>query len=180
MLNRIRPSPGPGLAGRHPRPRRIHRRPHTTTTTGSYTPLAGAQSPAELPLWLATELERTGHRPTPSVPTPRPVPPRAQQAVFAAGGSRDHVQGTLTAALTDIAACGSVPQGAGFSDRLNRAAYTLGGLIAAGALPHDATERALLSTAVEARPGQHHRAAQIIRSGLRAGMQRPLYPGRRP
>ncbi|WP_331719956.1 bifunctional DNA primase/polymerase [Streptomyces sp. NBC_00147] len=154
--------------------------PHTTTSSGSYTPLEGAQEPAELPVWLAHELERTGHRPTPVVPGPRPVPPRARQAVLAAGGGRDHIQRTLTSALADIAACGHVAQGAGFSDRLNRAAYTLGGLIAAGCLPHDATERALLDTAVAARPGQDHRAAQIIRSGLSAGMQRPLHPGRRP
>ncbi|MFE5199045.1 bifunctional DNA primase/polymerase [Streptomyces sp. NPDC056601] len=154
--------------------------PHTTTSSGTYTPLAGAQDPAELPAWLAHELERTGHRPTPAVPAPRPVPPRARQAVLAAGGGRDHIQRTLTSALADVAACGQVTEGAGFSDRLNRAAYTLGGLIAAGYLPHDATERALLDTAVAARPGQDHRAAQIIRSGLSAGMQRPLHPGRRP
>ncbi|MFF1594102.1 bifunctional DNA primase/polymerase [Streptomyces sp. NPDC058286] len=154
--------------------------PHTTTASGTYAPLEGAQEPAELPPWLAHELERTGHRATPVVPAPRPVPPRARQAVLAAGGGRDWIQRTLTAALADVAACGQVAEGAGFSDRLNRAAYTLGGLIAAGCLPHDATERALFDTAVAARPGQDHRAAQIIRSGLSAGMQRPLHPGRRP
>ncbi|MFF8646378.1 bifunctional DNA primase/polymerase [Streptomyces sp. NPDC015345] len=153
--------------------------PGTTTTAGAYTPLDGAREPAPLPLWLAGELERTGHRTTPSVPAPRPVPPRARQAGLAAGGGREHIQRTLTAALAEIADCGRVAAGAGFSDRLNRAAYTLGGLIAAGYLPHDATERALRDTAAAARPGQERRAEQIIRSGLSAGLQRPLHPGRR-
>ncbi|MGW0537930.1 bifunctional DNA primase/polymerase [Streptomyces sp. NPDC003032] len=153
--------------------------PGTTTSAGTYTPLEGAREPAELPAWLAAELERTGHRPAPAGPAPRPVPLRARQAVLAAGGGQDAVQRTLSAVLGDVAACGQVPQGAGFSDRLNRAAYTLGGLIAAGALAHDATERALLDVASAARPGQERRAAQIIHSGLEAGMQRPLWPGRR-
>ncbi|MFJ2774276.1 bifunctional DNA primase/polymerase [Streptomyces sp. NPDC087300] len=156
--------------------------PGTTTSSGTYTPLEGAEQPAQLPGWLAIELERTGHRSpsTAAVPAPRPVPPRARQAVLAAGGSRASVERTLNSALEDVAACGQVAQGAGFSDRLNRAAYTLGGLIAAGSLPRDATERALLDVAAAARPGQDSRIAQILRSGLEAGMQRPLYPGRCP
>ncbi|MGW7089660.1 bifunctional DNA primase/polymerase [Streptomyces sp. NPDC054871] len=154
--------------------------PHTTTASGTYTPLSGAEEPAALPDWLARELERTGHLPAADVPAPRTIPPRARQAVLAADGGRDHVRNVLVSALADVADCGQVPEGAGFSDRLNRAAYTLGGLIAAGLLPHDTTERALLATASAARPGQDHRAAQIIRSGMSAGMRRPLRPGTRP
>ncbi|MEV0529962.1 bifunctional DNA primase/polymerase [Streptomyces sp. NPDC050439] len=153
--------------------------PHTTTTSGTYTPLEGAEEPAALPDWLAGDLERTGHRPAPPVPEPRTVPPRARAAVLAAGGGQDAVQHTVTAALADIAACGQVAEGAGFSDRLNRAAYTFGGLVAAGLLPAGTAERALLDTAAAVRPGQGRRAAQIIRGGLDAGMRRPLHPGRR-
>ncbi|MGY1583755.1 bifunctional DNA primase/polymerase [Streptomyces sp. MN13] len=148
--------------------------PGTTTNNGTYTPLGASREPAALPLWLAQELERTGHFPAPSVPAPRPVPARAQQAVLAAGGGRDRTQRTLAAVLAPVEACGQVSEGAGFSDSLNRAAYTLGGLIAAGRLPQAEAEQALKETAVAARPGQERRIEQIMRSGLAAGMKRPM------
>jgi hypothetical protein len=73
-----------------------------------------------------------------------------------------------------------VTEGAGFSDTLNRAAYTLGGLIAAGRLPQEESEQALKETATAARPGQKRRIDQIISSGMTAGLKRPLYTrGRR-
>ncbi|MET9646277.1 bifunctional DNA primase/polymerase [Streptomyces syringium] len=153
--------------------------PGTTTTVGTYTPLAGARKPAPLPPWLAHELQRTGHLYAPAVPAPRPVPPRAKQAVIAAGGSSDRVQRTLHSVLADVTACGQVSEGAGFSSTLNRAAYTIGGLVAAGLLPHSEAERILREAATAARPGQERRAAQIIQSGLTAGTQRPLSPGSR-
>ncbi|WP_369199149.1 bifunctional DNA primase/polymerase [Streptomyces djakartensis] len=154
--------------------------PGTTTHHGTYMPLGQAREPAALPLWLAQELDRTGHLPAPSIPAPRPVPPRAQQAVLAAAGSRPETGNTLAVLLAPVEACGQVAEGAGFSDALNRAAYTLGGLIAAGRLPEEA-EQALKDTAAAARPGQEQRIQQIIRSGLAAGMQRPLHiSGRRP
>ncbi|MEU8718480.1 DNA primase, partial [Streptomyces sp. NPDC048663] len=72
-------------------------------------------------------------------------------------------------------------EGAGFSDTLNRAAYTLGGLIAAGRLERRDAEEALRQTAAAARPGQELRIEQIIRSGLTAGLNKPLHAtGRRP
>ncbi|CAL9674584.1 bifunctional DNA primase/polymerase [Streptomyces sp. enrichment culture] len=154
--------------------------PGTTISRGTYTPVGAAREPAALPLWLAQELERTGHLPAPDIPAPRPVPPRARQAVLAAGGGRDHVQRTLAYVLAAVEACGQVPEGAGFSDTLNRAAYTIGGLIAAGRLPQAEAEHALKETAAEARPGQERRIEQIIRSGLTAGLKRPLHAlGRR-
>ncbi|MCK8438843.1 bifunctional DNA primase/polymerase [Streptomyces sp. D2-8] len=154
--------------------------PGTTTQHGTYTPIGDTREPAALPLWLAQELDRTGHLPAPSVPAPRPVPPRAQQAVLTAGGGRQDAGPTLATILAPIAACGQVTEGAGFSDALNRAAYTLGGLIAAGRLSEEA-EQALKDTAATARPGQELRIQQIIRSGLTAGKQRPLHAsGRRP
>ncbi|MER7195812.1 bifunctional DNA primase/polymerase [Streptomyces flaveolus] len=153
--------------------------PGTTTDAGTYTAIGEVRQPAVLPSWLAQELERTGHLPAPSIPAPRPVPPRAQQAVLAAGGGHDRTNRVLAAVLTPVAACGQVPEGAGFSDTLNRAAYTLGGLVAAGRLTQDDAVRALTETAATARPGQERRSEQIIRSGLAAGLKRPLAPGSR-
>lgn len=85
----------------------------------------------------------------------------------------------LTTILAPVAACGQVPEGAGFSDALNRAAYTLGGLIAAGRLSHSEAVQALKDTAATARPGQDRRIEQIINSGLSAGLKRPLHDSRR-
>ncbi|WP_217238387.1 bifunctional DNA primase/polymerase [Streptomyces sp. AC555_RSS877] len=154
--------------------------PGTTTRAGTYTPLDSVREPAALPTWLAQELERTGHLPAPSIPAPRPVPPRAQQAVLVAGGGREGTQNVLASVLAPIEDCGRVPEGAGFSDTLNRAAYTLGGLVAAGRLTEDEAEQALTQAATAARPGQERRAAQIIRSGMAAGRQHPLHTRRGP
>ncbi|MFI8221453.1 bifunctional DNA primase/polymerase [Streptomyces sp. NPDC085932] len=153
--------------------------PGTITQYGTYTPVGDAREPAALPAWLAQELDRTGHLPAPTIPTPRPVPPRARQAVFAAGGGRAHAQRLLASVLAPVEACGEIAEGAGFSEALNRAAYTLGGFIAAGRLPRDESERALRETASAARPGQDRRIEQIIRSGLDAGLKRPLHSGGR-
>ncbi|MFF9091302.1 bifunctional DNA primase/polymerase [Streptomyces sp. NPDC014991] len=153
--------------------------PGTTTSRGTYTAVGDSREPALLPPWLASELERTGHLPAPSIPTPRPVPPRARQAVVAAGGGRHSTQSMLDTILAPVEACGQVAQGAGFSDVLNRAAYTLGGLIAAGRLPQDEAVQALKESAAAARPGQERRIEQIISSGLTAGLKRPLHSGGR-
>ncbi|MEV2236270.1 bifunctional DNA primase/polymerase [Streptomyces phaeochromogenes] len=152
--------------------------PGTTTSAGTYMPVGDVRQLAVLPGWLAQELERTGHLPAPNIPAPRPVPPRAQQAVRAAGGGR--IQHSLAAILAPVEACGHVTEGAGFSDALNRAAYTVGGLVAAGRLTQDEAERALRDTVAAARPGQERRAEQIIRSGLSAGLKRSLSSGSRP
>ncbi|MGW1895402.1 bifunctional DNA primase/polymerase [Streptomyces sp. NPDC002004] len=154
--------------------------PGTTTSSGTYTPLGEVREPAPLPTWLAQELERTGHLPAPSIPAPRPVPPRAQLAVLAARGGSDRIQHLLDGVLAPVQACGQVAEGAGFSDTLNRAAYTLGGLVAASRLSQEEAVRLLRETALAARPGQERRIDQIIRSGLAAGLKRPLHPqGRR-
>ena len=156
--------------------------PGTRTAAGTYTVLPGAQEPAPLPDWLAHELERTGHRntPAPTVPGPRPVPARARQAVLAAGGTMPGTNRVVAAAIESVAECGRAPEGTGFSSVLNRAAYTLGGLVAAGALPRSQAEQLLAETAAVVRPGQERRAAQIIDSGLAAGERRPLHLGSRP
>nr|WP_078612895.1 bifunctional DNA primase/polymerase [Streptomyces canus] len=155
--------------------------PGTTIKQGTYIPVGEPREPAALPLWLAQELARTGHLPAPTIPAPRPVPPRAQQAVLAASGGSDRAQRVLNAVLAPVEACGQVSEGAGFSEVLNRAAFTLGGLISAGRLSQEQAEQALKDTAIAARPGQQSRIEQIIRSGLAAGLTKPLDTlGRRP
>lgn len=152
--------------------------PGTTTRAGNYTVLGTVRSPAVLPAWLAQELERTGHVLPERLPGPRPVPPRALQAVIAAGGGRKSPLGVLGFVLAEVTACAAVAEGAGFSEKLNRASYTAGGLVTAGHLTHEQAEQILQSAASVARPGQGPRAARIIRSGMTAGTRRPLYLGR--
>ncbi|MEV0604506.1 bifunctional DNA primase/polymerase [Streptomyces sp. NPDC050315] len=159
--------------------------PGTTTTDGTYTPLGSCRIPAPLPQWLAHELERTGHlepspQSSPAVPPATAPAPRARQAVIAAGGGRQPAARTLATVLEEVAGCATAPSGMGFSDKLNRAAYTAGGLVSAGHLTEDAAHQAVLAAADHARPHLHSRSDQIIRNGLRAGTQRPLYPGGRP
>lgn len=153
--------------------------PGTRTAAGTYRALGPARRPARLPEWLAAELARTGHCPPPSEPQGRgmPVPQRPWEAVLAAGDSRGMAKTTLSKVLTPVFGCGAVVEGAGFSDKLNRAAYTAGGMVAAGYLAATDTEAALLAAAVQVRPGQERRALQIIRSGMSAGGRRPLKLG---
>ncbi|MFI7180190.1 bifunctional DNA primase/polymerase [Streptomyces spororaveus] len=153
--------------------------PGTSTPAGSYKPLGKIRQPAPLPAWLAQELQRTGHLPAPHIPAPRPVPPRARQAVLAAGGGQDRTSRLLTALLAEVTACAHVAEGASFTEKLNRAAYSLGGLVAAGHLTDSAAQEALREAAAAARPGQEQRSAQIIRSGMAAGAKRPLHLGGR-
>ncbi|GGP89425.1 bifunctional DNA primase/polymerase [Streptomyces melanogenes] len=153
--------------------------PGTVTSAGTYTPVGECREPARLPSWLAQELERTGHLRPLKASVPRPGPSRARRAVLAAGGGRDQATRVLATALAEVADCASVPEGAGFTDKLNRAAYTLGGLVAAGYLAEESAEHALLDAAAYARPGQERRSAPIVRSGLVAGFRRPLQLGSR-
>ncbi|QNE79600.1 DNA primase (plasmid) [Streptomyces finlayi] len=152
--------------------------PGTTTRAGTYTALSPVTSPAVLPTWLAEELERTGHLPQERPARPKPVPPRALQAVAAAGGGRQGAFGVLSSVLAEVTACAAHTEGAGFSEKLNRASYTAGGLVTAGHLTQEQAEQILQDAAAGARPGQDRRAAQIIRSGMTAGSRRPLYLGR--
>lgn len=87
---------------------------------------------------------------------------------------------TMESVLTEVNACASATEGTGFSEKLNRAAYTLGGLVASEALPLATAEDALRQAADHARPRQTARNQQIITSGLNAGRERPFVPGARP
>jgi hypothetical protein len=143
--------------------------PTTRTRQGTYEPLGNARQPAPLPTWLANELSRTGHVVTPQQPRPTPVPrargPRSPQAALR----------VLEPLLDEVARCGTVPEGAAFTEKLNRAAFTAGGLAAAGHLDEPAIRELLTATAHAARPQQTSQNEKIIRDGLAAGAARPLH-----
>ncbi|WP_329295527.1 bifunctional DNA primase/polymerase [Streptomyces sp. NBC_01455] len=152
--------------------------PGTTTDSGTYMPVGNTRTPRRLPEWLAVELTRTGHLDLPqqrSEPRLLALPQRARQAVIAAGGSRGRAAQILESVLREVIACAAVSEGTGFSDKLNRAAYTAGGLAAGGYVSTADVERVLRGAADYARPGQERRSTQIIRSGLDAGARRPLH-----
>ncbi|TQF07941.1 bifunctional DNA primase/polymerase [Kitasatospora acidiphila] len=150
--------------------------PGTVTADGSYTPVGAVRRPAPLPSWLAAELQRTHHAEPPQDRLePRRPPSRARQAVIAAGGAQDGTPAVLAGLLAEVVACTAAPEGMGFSDKLNRAAFTAGGLAAAGYLSEADAAAVLLDAASTARPGQERRWAPIVRAGLAAGARRPLH-----
>ncbi|GAA2695675.1 bifunctional DNA primase/polymerase [Nonomuraea recticatena] len=119
--------------------------PGVTTRAGPYTLLGRTRQPAPLPGWLRHDLIRTGHRPSDSPP---PVPLRQRQLrteVSAAAGML-----ALSTLLDDVAGCAAASCGTGFADKLNRAAYTAGGLVAADRLCQDEAEQALSEAATRA------------------------------
>ncbi|MFD3337090.1 bifunctional DNA primase/polymerase [Streptomyces sp. NPDC058700] len=138
--------------------------PGTRTTAGAYEALPGARTPAPLPLWLVAELTRTGHRADTPPPTSPPAsPPRT--------GDGPRILATL---LSNIEACAAIPEGAAFSEKLNRAAFTAGGLVQGGHLSDAETRQLLLEIAARARPHQPRRNAHIVETGMRAGSARPI------
>lgn len=148
--------------------------PATRTPAGAYTPVGAARLPAPLPDWLAAELQRTGH----SIDSrPAPAPP-----VHAAARrpSRQRANRLLEPLLAHVEACASAPEGTAFTEKLNRAAYTAGGLIASGHLT-EAQARNLLTTAADqARPHRSQHSLAVITSALSAGASRPLHLKGRP
>ncbi|MFI6586004.1 hypothetical protein [Embleya sp. NPDC050493] len=104
------------------------------------------------------------------------MPPRARLAVAAAGGHANVAAKALATVLQEVADCALVPSGVAFNDKLNRAAYTAGGLVAAGHLDASDAERLLLEAAERARPGHRRRSLSTIRASMTAGRARPLNP----
>ncbi|MFI7643523.1 bifunctional DNA primase/polymerase [Nonomuraea sp. NPDC049400] len=151
--------------------------PGTRTSAGTYTILGECRQPAPLPDWLVQELARTGHlrSDAPPASSPSHPPARALQAVIAAGGEHNALSRTLEKLLAEVLACAAVPEGAGFADKLNRAAYTIGGLVAAQYLSESDARNLLYEAAGRARPNQDRRCAAIIGSALAAGSRRPLH-----
>ncbi|WP_369181047.1 bifunctional DNA primase/polymerase [Streptomyces mutabilis] len=148
--------------------------PGTRTTDGSYEALGSTRSPAPLPAWIEAELIRTGH----GIEPPAPIPPKTIQRAHRGRGKRFHR--VLEPLIEAVAACAAAPEGTGFTEKLNRAAYTAGGLTAAGHLDEATVREQLLYAADTARPAQHARNAGIIDSGLAAGATRPFHPEGRP
>ncbi|WP_078628688.1 bifunctional DNA primase/polymerase [Streptomyces sp. NRRL F-2664] len=143
--------------------------PTTRTALGTYEALPGPRTPARLPLWLQAELTRTGHaRPPQSVASPGPMSSPAARHRDA-----DRILSSLLQAVRD---CAHEPSGTAFSEKLNRAAFTAGGLVAGGHLTESACFAVLVETANGARPAQPRRNQLIIDSAFRAGSNRPIHP----
>ncbi len=143
--------------------------PATTTPKGTYAPVAGARLPAPLPDWIAAELRRTDHIARKAVPVP--LAPRHTAPL-----RRRTAAGTLRPLLDQVEACASTPEGASFSEKLNRAAWTAGGLVSAGHIGEQVARDLLFQAARLARPKQERRNGTIIESALRAGAVRPFHP----
>ncbi|MER5615912.1 bifunctional DNA primase/polymerase [Streptomyces sp. NPDC002215] len=151
--------------------------PGTCSQAGEYRALGDVRLPARLPDWLAGALERTGHL-LRSAPRPRAaaVPNLARQAAAPQAESA-WASAVAATALAQVAECERLPEGSGWSSKLNKAAFTMGGLVAAGLVSSDAdARRALVDAAVQARPQREQEAHRIIQSGLIAGQRRPLNP----
>ncbi|MFE7045483.1 bifunctional DNA primase/polymerase [Streptomyces atratus] len=144
--------------------------PTTRTSAGTYTPLGAVRAPAPLPAWLSAELKRTGHVIQASpVPAPRP----ARQARLPQTGA---AQALLQPLIETVRECAAFAEGTGFTEKLNRAAYTAGGLAAAGHLSQAEARQELAEAAHYARPHQTRRSESIIDAALSAGASRPFYP----
>ncbi|MEU1536150.1 bifunctional DNA primase/polymerase [Streptomyces fagopyri] len=142
--------------------------PTTRTPQGTYLREGPSRLPAPLPEWLGEELVRTGHMIQPALAgSKRVISPRRSRT--AVGGRR-----VLDPLLLDVAQCALTPEGASFTEKLNRAAYTAGGLSAAGHLDEHALRAELHEAADSARPWQTVRNERIIDDAFTAGSARPL------
>ncbi|MFF3305447.1 bifunctional DNA primase/polymerase [Streptomyces sp. NPDC002908] len=144
--------------------------PTTRTSAGVYTPLGAVRDPAPLPAWLAAELTRTGHV-AGAVPVPGPRPVRTGRLP-----RTGTAQALLQPLIETVRECGVHAEGTGFTEKLNRAAYTAGGLAGAGHLDQAEARQALTEAAHHARPHQTRRNETIIDAALSAGASRPFHP----
>ncbi|MHC0431584.1 bifunctional DNA primase/polymerase [Streptomyces sp. O3] len=135
--------------------------PGTVTHSGAYTVLGDCRTVAELPVWLARDLDRTGHRVRPE--RPRIVLPWHPRTM----GS-GYVSAAVEAELRVVA---EAPSGTR-NDTLNRAAYNLGTLCGAGRLDLAQVADVLADAARHAGLPERE-AAAAIRSGLAAGERHP-------
>jgi Bifunctional DNA primase/polymerase, N-terminal len=128
--------------------------------TGTYEPIH-TPDPAPLPAWLAQRL----------APAPAP-PPRPALVEVATGRRGPYLHAAIQASLEAIAAA---PQGRR-NTTLYGAAVALGQLVAGGALDAATTEELLVNAAT--RTGQPEGPSRrTIRSGVRAGANRPRRVG---
>lgn len=154
--------------------------PGTRTPQGAYRAEGTVRRPAVLPEWLRSELRRTGHvidsrtpAEAPVVRTPTsPTPHRAKRTASA--------HQVIDPLIALVAECAATPEGTGFSEKLNRAAYTAGGLVGAGHLDHAEIRDRLVRVAHYARPWQQSRNEKIVDDALAVGSVRPLHLKGRP
>lgn len=156
--------------------------PGTRTAQGTYRAEGPARRPAALPEWLRSELSRTGHVVEPPKPAPVSLPARIPRTVSRSSArpraaSAEHLLGPL---IEVVAQCSAAPEGTGFSEKLNRAAYTAGGLVGGGHLDHDTVRDRLVRVACHARPRQQPRNEKIVDDALAVGSVRPLHLEGRP
>jgi Bifunctional DNA primase/polymerase, N-terminal len=129
----------------------------------SYT-RTNATLPAPLPAWIARALTRP--------------PPQAAPSPLATTGNVPAVPYALTALREETARVATAAEGTR-NDTLNRAAFSLGQLVAGGCLPGSAVISSLADAARES--GLHDReATRTINSGMTAGARRPRAPLPRP
>lgn len=114
-------------------------------------------APVLLPAWLAGALE---DRPPPAVQRPPPAPDSPQGTAYAMAALRDETRSVADARPGTR------------NDTLNRAAFSLGQLVAAGLLPPLAVVTALASAAGHAGLPEDE-ALRTIRSGMAAGARKP-------
>lgn len=161
--------------------------PGTRTPQGVYRAEGATRYPAVIPEWLASELRRTGH-----VIGPQPAKAAADVRSITGlpGTGTDAIRNPRKRAaaadqvidplIAQVAECASAPEGTGFSEKLNRAAYTAGGLVGAGHLEHAAIRERLVRVAHYARPWQQSRNEKIVDDALAVGSVRPLHLKGRP
>ncbi|MET9610380.1 bifunctional DNA primase/polymerase [Streptomyces sp. NPDC006512] len=155
--------------------------PGTRTLAGTYQALPGSSTPAALPLWLSAELIRTGHTGTPTTPAPTTATATTPAAPAPEPARRTRPQGSdahriLKPLLDEVRACATTPSGTAFTEKLNRAAFTAGGLSAAGHITQAECAGLLAEAADAARPEHSRRNQLVIDSALRAGGNRPIHP----
>ncbi|GHC37890.1 bifunctional DNA primase/polymerase [Streptomyces cinnamoneus] len=136
--------------------------PGTATRAGRYTLQGDCRTVAELPVWLARDLDRTGHRVRPE--RPRVVLPWRTRCSVGSG----YVAAAVRDELRAVAEAASGTR----NDTLNRAAFSLGTLITPAGLDRAQVTDALLDAAHHA--GLPEKEAQAaIRSGPSAGARQP-------
>jgi Bifunctional DNA primase/polymerase, N-terminal len=119
----------------------------------------GARPAAALPPWLA-HLIRDSHEPPP-VAAPRPP-------VTDRGQGRAYAMAALRAETNRVASARPGTR----NDTLNRAAFSLGQLVAAGLIPPIPVITGLISAAMHAGLSEQE-AARTVRSGMAAGARKP-------
>ncbi|MGW2584933.1 bifunctional DNA primase/polymerase [Streptomyces virginiae] len=135
--------------------------PGTVTRAGTYTALGDCRAVAELPVWLARDLDRTGHR-------VRPERPRTVQPWRSRPMGSGYAAAAVEAELRTVAEAQPGTRNA----TLNRASFNLGTLCAAGRLDRGQLVDVLLDAARHG--GLSDREAEAaIRSGLTAGERNP-------